>query len=339
MNSAQGFDRRSFLKLLGCAGVASALPLVSPAIGLAALGRGLHVAQEARMLMGTVVAVTVVDPSVDRAQEALVGSFERMQALAPLFDRHRPGGPVAALNAEGRLNGLAPELTRVLDLAQRVHADSEGAFDITVAPVVDLYRQSFSQHGRPPERAALARAFQAIGGLRADGKGLLLTAEGAGITLDGLAKGWIADQGIAAIQARGVTRALINAGGDVAALGQRDQATPWRVAISDPDQPLKPKAVVLMNGGAVATSGNYEVYFDRERLYHHIIDPAAGRSPRTDVSVSVRAPRAALADALSTACFVMRPDQAVSYLEARPGLEGLILTRQGQRYQTRVFVA
>lgn len=331
-------DRRAFLKLAGCAGVASALPLVSPSLGLASLGGGLKVAQEARMLMGTVVAVTVVDASGDKAQAALEQSFVRMAALTPIFDRHRSGGPVAQLNAEGRLSHLAPELTGVLGLAQRVHQDTGGAFDITVAPVLDAYRASFAHDGRPPAASVLAQAMHAIGGLKVDGSGLVLTAEGAGVTLDGLAKGWIADQGLATLRAAGITRALINAGGDIAALGQRGAGQPWRVAVSDPHDALKSKVVVELNGGAIATSGSYEVYFDRDQLYHHIIDPKAGRSPRTDVSVSVRAPQAALADALSTACFVMQPPQAMAYLKSR-GLTGMILTRQGQRLQSEGFTA
>jgi len=331
-------DRRAFLKLAGCAGVASALPLVSPGLGLASLDRRLKVAQAARLLMGTVVAVTVVDESGDKAQAALHGAFARMAALTPIFDRHRPGGPVAQLNAQGRLKDLTPELAGVLGLAQRVRQDTGGAFDITVAPVLDAYRDSFAQNGRPPAAATLERALAAVGGLRVEDSGLLLTAEGAGVTLDGLAKGWIADQGLAALRAAGVSRGLINAGGDIAALGERAEGRPWRVAVSDPDDALKSKVVVAMNGGAIATSGNYEVYFDRERLYHHIIDPQAGRSPRTDVSVSVRAPQAALADALSTACFVMPPAQAMAYLRAR-GLTGMILTRQGQRLQSAGFAA
>lgn len=331
-------DRRAFLKLAGCAGVASALPLVSPALGLASLGRDLKVAQEARMLMGTVVAVTVVDPSAAKAQAALEAAFTRMTALTPIFDRHRAGGPVAQLNAEGRLNHLTPELTGVLGLAQRVHQDTGGAFDITVAPVLDAYRASFAQNGRPPAASVLQHAMAAIGGLRVDGSGLAFTADGAGVTLDGLAKGWIADQGIAALRAAGVSRALINAGGDIAALGQRGEGQPWRVAVSDPHDPLKAKVIVKLDGGAIATSGSYEVFFDHEQLYHHIIDPQAGRSPRTDVSVSVRAPQAALADALSTACFVMHPPQAMAYLKSR-GLTGMILTRQGQRLQSEGFTA
>ena len=86
----------------------------------------------------------------------------------------------------------------------------------------------------------------------------------------------------------------------------------------------------------MATSGNYEVYFDRDKLFHHIVNPSTGRSPRTDTSASVRAPLAAMADAMSTACFVLRPSQAMRLLKAQ-NLEGLIYTRLRQRYATEAF--
>ena len=339
MKRANPIDRRAFLKLSGCAGVAAALPLVSPAIGLASLPgryRGLMVAQKTSMMMGTVVTITVVDPSSTRAQEALAAGFERMEKLAPLFDRHQGSGPVAQLNRQGRLSDIPPDLKQVLDLCQRVHRLSRGAFDITVAPVLDLYKRYFAQGAMPPPRSELQEALAAVGGLKQEGGSLLLTWPGARVTLDGVAKGFIADQGIQAIAQAGARHALVNAGGDLALLGDQG-GRPWRVGVADPHQRHRPVMVISMTGGALATSGNYEVFFDRQRLYHHIIDPASGRSPRTDLSASVRAPYAALADALSTACFVMEPRRATALLRSQPGLEGLIYTRQNQRYLTPGF--
>jgi len=339
MKRASTIDRRAFLKLSGCAGVAAATALVSPAIGLASLpgrNRGLMVAQQTRMMMGTVVTITVVDPSATRAQEALAAGFARMESLTPLFDRHQGDGPVTQLNRQGRLGDIPPDLRQVLELCQRVHRLSGGAFDITVAPVLDLYKQCYAQGTMPPPRRRIQEALAAVGGLRQEGDRLLLTRPGAGVTLDGVAKGFIADQGIKAMAQAGARHALVNAGGDLAALGDQG-GRPWRVGVADPHQRHRPVMVVSLNGGALATSGNYEVFFDRERLYHHIINPTNGRSPRTDLSASVRAPSAMLADALSTACFVMEPRRATALLRAHPGLEGLIYTRQGQRYQTPGF--
>ena len=331
--------RRSFLRMTGAAALgAAALPLVSPAIGLAKVTRELSVAQQTRMLMGTLVSVTVLDASPGKAQEAMEAAFKAMSGLTPVFDRHRPVGPVAALNSEGRLNDLEPRLKEVLDLCASVQRVTSGAFDPSVAPLVDLTAASFAASQRPPARASLQQALSAVGGVTYDGKSLRLTKDGAGLTLDGVAKGYIVDQGLRAAAQAGARHVLINAGGDVGVLGDRG-GKPWRVAVADPDQPTKAKMVLSLTSGALATSGDYEVYFDRERLYHHIVSPSTGRSPGSSHSVSVRAPQAALADALATACFVMPPAQATRFLNARPQLEGLILTRFGQRYQTKGFAS
>jgi len=336
MTAKQGFDRRAFLKLAGCAGLAAALPAVSPALGLAGLTKTLKVAQQNRLLMGTYVSLTVVDESAARAEDALIAALSRMESLTPLFDRHDQAGPLAHLRKQGSLNGLSPELARVLDLCTQVHRATGGAFDVSVAPLVDAFKQSYAQSQALPSPQILDEALAAVGGVERTPDGLRLTRPGAGITLDGVAKGFIVDEGLAAAAKAGARRALINAGGDLAVMGDAGAGRPWKVAVSDPEAPSRAKTVIPMTAGGLATSGSYEVYFDRQRLFHHIINPQSGRSPVTDVSSSVRAPKAALADALSTACFVMQPAKAVAFLRAQ-GLNGLIYTRQGQRYATKGF--
>lgn len=334
MKSIPTMDRRAFLRLAGSAGIAAGLPLVSPAIGLASLDKKLKVAQASQIMMGTVVAVTVVDSSAERAQEAMSLAFLRMRELSPVFDRHAGDGPLRALNREGQLRELPSDLKRVLGLCRQVNQLTAGAFDITVAPIIDAYKKSFAA-GHKPTHKDLEAALAAVGGLRIEAESLLLTREGASVTLDGVAKGFIADRGLEAARQAGAQNALINAGGDVALMGKAGDR-PWRVAVADPEAPTKAKTTVEMTSGAMATSGNYEVYFDHERLFHHIVNPATGQSPRTDVSATVRAPQASVADALSTACFVMRPQEAMRLLKAQ-NLQGIIYTRQKQRYVTDSF--
>jgi len=339
MHANHSFDRRAFLKLAGTAGLAAGLPLVSPAIGLARLDRKLMVAQQTRMLMGTLVAVTVVDPSADRAQEALEKTFLGMAQAARLFDRHGGDGPVAQLNREGFINDIPPQLWQVLNLCRSVHHLSGGAFDITVAPIVDTFRRCYLKTGRPADAKEISRALAAVGALRWEKNALRLTRPDAAITLDGVAKGYIIDRGLETAAAAGAKRVLINAGGDVAVLGTPSPGRNWRVGVADPHHPDRPKLIVKMDRGALATSGNYEIYFDRERLFNHIVNPATGLSPRTDDSASVRAPSAAVADALSTACFVMQPEDAMRFVGRQPGVEALIFTRLGQRYQSKGFMS
>ncbi len=330
-------DRRAFLKLAGVATAGAALPLVSPAIGLARLDKRLVAAQETRMLMGTLVSVTVLDPSPTRAQQALADAFARMASLTPLFDRHSSSGAVYLLNREGRLADAPPLLSRLLALCQRAGEITGGAFDIGVAPLIDLTRQSFAASGRPPARAQLQNALRRLGRVNLSQGRVRLVGQGAAITLDGVAKGFIVDQGMEAVRRAGARHAMINAGGDLAVMGRPGAGRTWRVGVADPQHPTRAGHTLSLRSGALATSGNYQVFFDRQRLYHHIVDPHTGRSPRSDLSASVRAPSALWADAMSTACFVMKPRQAARFLKSRPELEGMILTRHGQRYQSQGF--
>ena len=338
MEKARSFDRRRFLKLSALAAAGSALPLVSPAIGLASLNGKQKVAQDTRMLMGTLVGVTVVDTSADRAVQALNTAYVAMEKATPLFDRHASSGLLADFNHSGRLSDIPPMLKRVLDLTASVKSMSHGAFDISVAPVLDVYEAGYKA-GRLPDRKQIDQALSAVGGVQMDASGIRLTEAGASITLDGVAKGFIADLGIQAAAKAGAKHVLINAGGDVAVLGGKAENKPWRIAVSDPDNPVKAKMVVKLTTGALATSGNYEIYFDRDKLFHHIIDPSTGASPRTDASASVKAPSAAVADALSTTCFVMTPREAMDFLNARPQIEGMIITREGHQHATPGFAA
>jgi thiamine biosynthesis lipoprotein len=122
-----------------------------------------------------------------------------------------------------------------------------------------------------------------------------------------------------------IQHGLINAGGDIAVFGGKGEGEPWRIGIQDPWNRRRQVDVIALNSGAVATSGNYEVFFDREKLFHHLIVPHTG-SPVHDVaSVSVRATSAMEADALATAAYVMGADVGMQFIQRVSGIEGLIV--------------
>ena len=150
------------------------------------------------------------------------------------------------------------------------------------------------------------------------------------ITLDGIAKGYIVDKASKILLDHVIKRHLINAGGDIKAVGLRDDMQPWRVAIQDPKKRNNHLDVIDLTDGSVATSGNYENYFDRDMLYHHIADPKTGLSPVTTSSASVIAPTATDADALATALMVMEPEKGTMFIDSLAGYESLIITRDNQ---------
>jgi thiamine biosynthesis lipoprotein len=151
------------------------------------------------------------------------------------------------------------------------------------------------------------------------------------ITLDSIAKGYIVDRAMDVLKQHGIEHALINAGGDIALHGGKGVNKPWRIAIQDPQQKERHLDVVEIVSGAVATSGNYEVYFDREKVYHHIVSPATGIPAGEITSVSIKAANVMAADAMATAVFVKGPKSGRQFIERTPGIEGLVIKNNKEK--------
>lgn len=335
-------SRRDFLKALAVAGAAGAAGL-SPLSALAdTAGHGgdqehdaiAPTMTETRVLMGTFVAITLAGASRGRMEDALGRAFERMDGLIAVFDRFNPASPLSVLNERGRLDGAPSELTALLDQSARVGDLTGGAFNITVQPLVDLFRRHSNPAGSmsiPAAELAEARALVLAGGWKTDGRAVRLDRQGMGLTLDGIAKGHIADEVSRFLIAEGLPNHLINAGGDIVAAGEKTPGQPWMVAVENPAAHGGFTRRMPLRDRAVATSGSYEIYYDASRRHHHLINPAAGASPVDLASATVAARNAAEADALATALSVMPPRDGLKLVASLPGRECLLLTRDGGR--------
>jgi len=158
---------------------------------------------------------------------------------------------------------------------------------------------------------------------------------GMGITLDGIAKGFIVDAMAQVLGKHRIKSYLINGGGDIRTGGVKERRQPWTVAVEDPAKLGRFPDAIRLRDAAVATSGSYEIHFDRERLFHHIVSAHTGRSPTGSVSVSVAAPSTMEADALATNVFLMEPSEGLAFIDALPGRECLIIDHQGTRLPSR----
>jgi thiamine biosynthesis lipoprotein len=292
----------------------------------------------ARPAMGTLVSATALHRSHDRIEEAIGRAFDEMDRLIGILSRFESSSAVSVLNQDGQLTDVPPEVNRVFSRALRYHRASRGAFDITVQPLVDLFRTSL-QADSPTEpgidrvRDALTR----VGSQHIDlsRSSIRFERDGMGVTLDGIAKGYIVDGFAAALERNGVKNYLINAGGDIRASGTKEDREPWTVAVQDPAKRGDFPDLVHLRNGAVATSGSYEIYFDREREFHHIIDSGTGRSPNGNASVTVVAPSAMAADALATAAFVMNPAEGVAFIDSLSRCECLIVDKHGCQMKSK----
>jgi thiamine biosynthesis lipoprotein len=332
-------DRRSFLKLSGILGfgMASAgiIPMTAEAVRF---NKKLYKVSETRLAMGTFVSMTLIHHNKDQAEEAIGMAFHEIHRLTGLLNRFDDRTAVAQLNKDGYLNDIPSEMTEVVAAALHYHQMSQGAFDITVKPLVDLFEEKLGGKNQLfPTQKEMKQALNLVGSqkIRLDERKMFFQKPGMGITLDGIAKGYVVDRVSQLLSKHKIENHLINAGGDIRTSGAKGDNRPWKVAIEDPSKTKNYPDIIQMRDGAVATSGNYEIFYDREKMFHHIVDPSSGLSPDLKNSVSVRAETTMEADALSTSVFVMNPERGIEFMNALPRCEGLVVAKDGTLLKSR----
>lgn len=329
------WDRRRFLKALGSLGVGVAAGGTLQAVRrIVPIGSPRRLA-ESRLAMGTYVSITAIDDHPDRAREAVGRAYEEMGRLVSLFSRHAPDSPVSVLNATGALAGPPPELVGLIERSIGLSRATHGAFDITVAPLVAIAEAR--GRGGTYSSPELAEALSLVGfsGITLRDRDIRFARSGMRITLDGIAKGYVVDRISDVLTASGVGTHLVNAGGDIRMRADGSSDHRWTVAVEDPEKKHRYPDVVRMANGAVATSGSYEIYFDDERMFHHIVDPSSGECPRHHTSVSVTAPSVTEADALSTALFVLETESGLDLVDRLPGRGALVVSSNGGTHRTQ----
>ncbi len=319
------FSRRSFLKI---SAAAAGVAIAGGALGLQGRPATLHTVRAERILMGTRVHLSVVGPDADAARAAVDVTFAAMARLITLFDHRQSAGPLGVLNRTGRLHDAPPPFVELMRRAVAFGERTNGAFDVTVKPLLDAFAPA-----RGDVEALRARVdYRQI---EIESERVALRIPGAAVTLDGIAKGRIIDEGAAALRELGYDQVLVEAGGDLRTLGLRSDATPWRVGIAHPRRPDGPVlATLAVHGQAAATSGDYMNYMSPDFALHHILDPRTGRSPLDLASATVIAPTALDADALATALMVLGSSAGLSLAEQLPNTEAVLVTKDLALLQT-----
>ncbi len=289
--------------------------------------------RQSRLLMGTVVEIAALGSESKRLEEAVNAAFTELARIEALMTPHRPDSDVARLSAAAEGGTVSAETAEVIALGLEVAAASGGALDLTLGGLKALWAIE-SEQPRVPTEEDITAALAGTGpqALRLDGNRVVKGAPGLQIDLGAVAKGYAVDRAVAVLRAAGVSRASVNAGGDIYLLGDQ-VGRPWRIGIQHPRKPGEVAATVLVADRAVVTSGDYERFFEQDGVrYHHIFDPRSGRPAGLCQSATVVAPTAALADALSTAVFVLGPQAGLALVERFPGAQALVIDAAGQAH-------
>ena len=250
-------NRRSFLRLSGLLGLGLASTGVMPVKAAAMkFDRKMYKVSKTGFAMGTFVSMTLVDTSRDKAEQAMGLAFEEIDRLARSMSRFDEATAVGLLNKEGFLKDVPPEIFYVVTKGLDYYRFSRGAFDMTVKPVVDLFKEAFAK-GKVmgPSVKDMEKALRLVGSdqLELKGRTLRLKRPGMGITLDGIAKGYIVDRASDILASYNIQNHLINAGGDIRTMGVREDRKPWTIAIQDPQKKNRYPDKISMSEGAIDT--------------------------------------------------------------------------------------
>ena len=300
--------------------------------------------KESKIVMGTVVEITVANRSEELARSAIADGMSEFQRIDDLMSSYKPDSTVSKVNQTGSAAKVpvGEEVYRVLREAVAISGASGGAFDPTIWPVSQLW--GFDRGGSIPIPELLTNKLPMVGykNVIFDDSAFSVgfKSNGMGLDLGAIAKGWAIDRAMEKLMARGIRKAIIDAGGDLRVIGTRPGKDFWRIGVQHPRDPGALIFTFELRDTAIVTSGDYERFFVADGVrYHHILNPLTGQPARSCQSVTVLAPTASEADACATAAFVLGPSEGLAFLRGRPGVRGVIVGADGQLHWTDTALA
>jgi thiamine biosynthesis lipoprotein len=285
--------------------------------------------------MDTYLSITLPD-QLSASQVSQIQS--RLEEMDGFFNRFSATSDISRINGgAGKWVSVSKDTFELLGQSLRVAEKTGGSFDPTIGPLVDLWSigpaGTQEENWAPPLPGEIEKRLSLVNyaglELAAGGNKARLLYPGMSLDLGGIAKGYAVDQLVEILGSYGVERALVDLGGNYFALGEHPEGRPWTLGIRHPRQTEKAIATIQVEGQAVATSGDYQRYrvYQGER-FAHLLDPQTGFPSRELISATIIAPSGLLADALSTAVFVMGPKEGARLIENWSGVEGVLIDPQ-----------
>ncbi len=281
--------------------------LVSPLFGCAE-----KKASSTEFAMNTVISLTVYG---DKADEAINAAFDEIKRVEKLLSCHIENSEISKINKSAHIApvDVSDETIAILKKALAFSEKTNGAFDITVKPLVDLWDITSENPAIPPkEQIETTLSLVGYENIIINGNAVSIAKEGMQIDLGGAAKGYCADKAVQVLKSFGIKNAILDLGGNIYAMGKNEQGKNWRIGLQDPSLKRGDHfAIEELSDKTAVTSGSYERYFEKEgKIYHHILDPKTGMPADGGlISVTVISDNSFEADMLSTAVFVMGEDE------------------------------
>ncbi|TET51612.1 MAG: FAD:protein FMN transferase [Actinomycetota bacterium] len=297
--------------------------------------------EETREMMGTYITVIVYGDE-DTAAEAIGAAFIRLGEIGSIASIYDEDSEATELNTEGSIESPSREFSELIELSVYYYNISGGSFDITISPVLDLWREGLWKETKEVQAEKIEETLKLVGSdkIVLEDEKIYFGTGGMSIDLGGIAKGYAVDEALKTLSGLGIKNALINAGGDIGTIGTKPDGGGWLVELDNPFDDDEDSGTeeslpgFIIEEMAVATSGNYYRYYDPEKKVHHITDPLTGYSANECISVTVIASNCTEADVLATSVFVKGPVEGMELIEEIDGVEALIIDNERNIYMS-----
>ncbi len=281
-----------------------------------------------QILLGTVVEIQVRDADDKKAEDAISKAFAEMKRIEDLFTTFDNKSPVSRINNSAyTIINVESEIYNLIVICDSITKLSNGCFDVSLNNIIRVW--GFDSDNRHiPEASVIDSALKLSGwkDVKLFGENKIFKQRKVELNFGAIAKGYAVDKAINILRKSGIKQALVNAGGEVSVIGNN-----WIVGIQHPDEINSIIKRIKLNGYTVATSGDYEQYFEVDGVrYHHILDPETGYPSKGLQSVTIINKSNAFADALATAVFVMGEEKGMKLIESLDDTEVMIIDERGR---------
>ena len=320
--------RRRFIHITGTVAAMSVIPTFR-----ARAATSLEPVRWTGVALGADASLTIYHPDRKAAERIIDSALAEVRRLESIFSLYSPDSVLSRLNAAGRFDAPPQELVELLAASENFSRITGGAFDATVQPLWDVYAAHFSRAEADPagpSAEAIAAARRKVGhaSVAVSSASIQFAQPGMSVTLNGVAQGYITDRVSDLLRGEGIGNTLVDMG-EIRALDGHPAGRPWTVAIRDPRHEGRTLTDVPLQDSAIATSSPLGTRLDASGRFNHIFDPATGACASRYLGVSVEAPTATIADALSTAFCLMPMADAKRALAAAGGRHAWFLSHDG----------
>ncbi len=296
--------------------------------------------------LNTVVTITIYDSQDQTLLEDCMKLCDKYEAI---FSRTKKGSELYQLNHRelplicGKQDtyAVSEELGDLISIGLDYAKRTDGAFDIAIAPLTDLWNFT-SVTPKVPAQKDLDNALSKCGfqNVRIDGSNIAFTSPDTTLDLGGIAKGYIADQIKEYLLSKDIQSAVISLGGNIVCIGCKPDGTPFKIGIQKPFADRNETAAVMdIRNKSVVSSGIYERFFEKDKtLYHHILNPADGYPYKNDlIAVTIISDKSVDGDALSTACFALGYKKGMEYVNKLKDVQAVFITEDYELHYTENF--